>query len=137
MTRRTGKRDKAKGPTQRQLRVGEALRHALAELLSRGDLRDPFLRAHSVTVTEVRVGPDLRNATVFVIPFGEGDMAELLAALRRARPYLRSELARRVPLRFTPDLSFEADSRFDRAARIEALLHRNDAVPDVPRGEDR
>lgn len=113
-------------PSQRQLRVGEALRHALAEMLARGDFRDPVLREISVTVTEVRTSPDLKRATAFVTRLGGGAMDEVLAALARAAPYLKGQLARKVPLKFTPELTFEADESFDRAARIASLLREEE-----------
>lgn len=109
-------------PSQRQLRVGEELRHALAQIFERGDVRDPDVAARAVTVTEVSVSPDLRQATVFVVPLGGGDNAPLLAGLKRARPFLRQALARMVKLRVVPDLAFAADTSFDRAQRIDALL---------------
>lgn len=113
-------RDKA--PSQRQLRVGEELRHALARILSRGDLHDPELRDVPITVTEVRTSPNLRSATVFVMPLGGSEEAMLVEALNRAAPYLQSQLAREVSLKFTPRLSFQADASFDEARRIDALL---------------
>ncbi len=118
MTRRAGK-----SPSQRQLRVGEELRHVLAALLERGELRDPGLKGASVTVTEVRISPDLRNATAFVLPLGGGDATAVVAALTRARPFLRRRLARDVKLRYAPDISFQADTSFDSAVHIEALLN--------------
>lgn len=115
--------DAGKPPSQRQLRVGEELRHALAEVLQRGDFHDPELAALNVTVTEVRISPDLRNATAFVTPLGGGAMAETLAALRRAAPFLRGQIVRAINLRHAPTLSFEADTSFDYASRIETILH--------------
>ncbi|CAA7617133.1 30S ribosome-binding factor RbfA [Magnetospirillum sp. UT-4] len=112
-----------KPPSQRQLRVGEELRHVIATIIERGDIRDPDLAGRAITVTEVRVSPDLRNATVFVVPLGGGDVAPLLAGLKRARPFLRHEIARMVDLRSVPNLSFEPDTSFDEAGRIEALLN--------------
>ena len=109
-------------PGQRQLRVGEELRHVLAQVLERGDLRDPGLSGVSLTVTEVRVSPDLRNATVYVTPLGGGDTDAVIAALTRARTYLRRHVAAHVHLKFVPDLSFRADSSFDEAQRIDGLL---------------
>ncbi|HLB06862.1 MAG TPA: 30S ribosome-binding factor RbfA [Alphaproteobacteria bacterium] len=114
------------GPSQRQLRVGEALRHALAERLARADLRDPTLRETSITVTEVRVSPDLRSATAYVTRLGGGAMEAVIEALNRAAPYLKSELARRVPLKFTPELEFVADPSFDRAQHIAELIKRGE-----------
>lgn len=131
------KRDrKATGPTQRQLRVGEELRHVLAQLLSRGALHDPALKDAAVTVTEVRMSPDLRNATVFVMPLGGAHAAEILDGLRRGAAFLRGQIGHALALRYTPGLSFELDDSFDQASRIEALLHRPDVERDlVPRQE--
>ena len=126
MARTTGK-----APGQRQLRVGEELRHALAEVLGRGELRDPALDGVSITVTEVRVSPDLRNATAFVTPLGGGDSATLVAALARAAPFLRGRIGRMVQLKFTPALGFEADSSFDEAGRIDALLRSPPVAHDL------
>jgi ribosome-binding factor A len=127
MTRKTA----SGAPTQRQLRVGEELRHALAELLRRGDFHDPALQSLNVTVTEVRISPDLRNATAFVTPLGGGEIGGTVAALRRAAPYLRSLLAQSVRLRLAPRLSFEADVSFDQAYRIERLLHSPEVARDL------
>lgn len=110
------------GPSQRQLRMGEELRHALAEVMARGDIRDPDLREAAITVTEVRVSPDLRNATVFVMPLGGEKTAEIVAALQRARGYFRAQIARMVEARFVPDLRFEADRSFENARRVDELL---------------
>lgn len=123
-----------KPPSQRQLRVGEELRHAIATILERGDIRDPDVAGRSVTVTEVSVSPDLHNATVFVVPLGGGETAGLLAGLKRVRPFLRHEVARMVQLRVAPDFSFVADTTFDTASRIEALLHSPDVLRDVESG---
>lgn len=133
-------RHRAKSPSQRQLRVGEELRHALSRILSRGDLRDPELAEANITVTEVRMSPDLKAATVFVVPFAEGSPEALVSALTRATPYFRGQLGREIDLRFIPKLSFEADHSFDQAARIDALLRRPrvrqdlDGDPDAPGG---
>ncbi|KAA5603737.1 30S ribosome-binding factor RbfA [Roseospira marina] len=122
-----------RGPGQRQLRVGEELRHALAWTLEEGNIRDPALAETPVTVTEVRVSPDLRNATVFCMPLGGGEAAEaeVLAGLRRVKPYLRHELAARVRMRYIPDLTFATDTSFDVADRIEAILHSPEVARDV------
>ncbi len=134
MNKRVGKT-----PSQRQLRVGEELRHALAAVLERGEVRDPGLKGTSVTVTEVRISPDLRNATAFVLPLGGGDAAAVVAALTRARPFLRRRMARDVKLRHAPDISFQADTSFDTAGHIEALLKdpRSAADPANHRSEDK
>lgn len=116
-----------KAPSQRQLRVGEELRHAIAATIERGEFRDPDLQGRAITVTEVRVSPDLRNATVFVTPLGGGEVAAVLAGLKRAKAYLRHEIAHAVQLRMVPDLWFEADTSFDEATRIDTLL-RSEAV---------
>lgn len=120
-----------KAPSQRQLRVGEELRHALAALFQRGDFHDPELQSLRITVTEVRVSPDLSNATAFVTPLGGGHVDEALAALRRAAPFLRGQVARAVKLRHAPTLSFEADTSFDYASRIDSILHSPDVARDL------
>ena len=111
-----------KGNSQRQLRVGELVRHAVAEVLARGEVHDPVIETHLITVPEVRMSPDLRLATVYVMPLGGQDEADVLAALDRNKRYLRGEIARRVNLKFAPDIRFRIDERFDEAERIERLL---------------
>ena len=118
-------------PTQRQLRVGEELRHRLAELLRPGELRDPALHDANITVTEVRLSPDLRNATAFVMPLGGANAEEILSGLRRSAPFLKSRLARLIELRHMPNLAFAFDNAFDRAARISALLARPEVERDL------
>ncbi|AWJ88541.1 ribosome-binding factor A [Azospirillum baldaniorum] len=120
-----------KPPSQRQLRIGEEIRHALADLFRRGDFHDPELAELNVTVTEVRISPDLRNATAFVTPLGGGPMDETLSALRRAAPFLRGQVARAINLRHAPTLSFEADTSFDYAGRIDDILHSPAVARDV------
>lgn len=126
-------------PSQRQLRVAEEVRHALAALFERGDFRDPDLAAARITVTEVRASPDLRHMTVFVTRLGGGDAAVILAALRRATPFLRGRLAEAVRTKFAPDLAFRADRAIDAAARVEALFHSpavaRDLLPRAPEAE--
>jgi ribosome-binding factor A len=113
----------AKGPSQRQLRVGEMLRHALAGILTRSDIADPELEGRYITVTEVKLSPDLRHATVFARPFGTDENGPaLIKALNRHQRYLRGELGQRIDLKFTPDLTFRLDESFDEAERIDALL---------------
>src|ERR1700747_3305670 len=104
-----------KGPSQRALRAGELIRHALAEVLARGDVHDPVIETHLVTVAEVRMTPDLRLATVYVMPLGGEDETDVLAALARNQRFLRGEVAHRVNLKFAPDLRFRIDARFDEA----------------------
>jgi ribosome-binding factor A len=119
---RASRRDSAASPSQRVLRVGELIRHALAEMLTRGEIHDPTIEAHLITVPEVRMTPDLRLATVYVMPLGGRDVQDVVAALERNKRYLRGEIARRVNLKFAPDIRFRADERFDEAERIEKLL---------------
>jgi ribosome-binding factor A len=119
----------ASGPSQRQLRVGELIRHALAEMLSRGDIHDPTIEAHMITVPEVRMTADLRLATVYVMPLGGKNEKEVVAALERNKKFLRGEIAHRVNLKFAPDIRFRVDERFDEAARIEKILR----TPEVRR----
>lgn len=120
-----------KPPSQRQLRVGEELRHIIANIIERGDIRDPDLQGRAITVTEVRISPDLKNATVFVVPLGGGDTGPMLQGLKRARPFLRHEIARQVDLRAVPNLSFEPDVSFDEASRIDALLRSPEVRRDL------
>ncbi len=112
------------GPSQRQLRVGEQIRHAVAETLQRGHFHDEILfeMAPDITVSEVRVSPDLKNATAYVIILGGQNMDEVLPALNEAAPYFQRELGKQLELRFTPRLRFVTDSSFDEAEKIERLL---------------
>jgi ribosome-binding factor A len=132
-------REPTSGPSQRALRAGELIRHALAEIFSRGDVHDPVLEAHLITVPEVRMSPDLRQATVYVMPLGGRDQAEVLAALDRNKRFLRGEIARRVDLKFAPDIRFRIDERFSEAERIERLLRSPEVkrdLTDKPADED-
>jgi len=130
---RSAKRSAGRPQTQRQLRVGEELRHALAWTLEKGNIRDPAVAGTPVTITEVRVSPDMRNATVFCMPLGGGEAAEaeILEGLRRVRPFLRHEMATRVQMRHVPDLTFAIDTSFDAVDRIEAILHSPEVARDV------
>jgi ribosome-binding factor A len=125
----------AKPPTQRQLRVAEEIRHVLAAIFARGEFRDPDLAAAHVTVTEVRIGPDLKHATVFVARLGRTDIGALLPNLKRAAPYLRTELGHVLRLRGAPDLHFQPDTALDYAVSIDRLLHRPDVARDLAPGE--
>ncbi|HVH79813.1 MAG TPA: 30S ribosome-binding factor RbfA [Stellaceae bacterium] len=109
--------------SQRQLRVGEEMRHALAQLLRPGELHDPALFDANVTVTEVQLSPDLRNATAFVVPLGGTNAVDIVAGLRRSAPYLKGQVGKLMRLRRVPNLSFALDSAFDSADRINTLLH--------------
>lgn len=111
-----------KPPSQRQLRAGELIRHAVVEILQRENLREPGLSGVSITVSEVRASPDLRHASVFCTPLGGGDAAAVIAALNRAAPHIRHLLGGKIDLRYTPDLKFLADESFAEARRIDELL---------------
>lgn len=126
------RQDNPKGPSQRQQRVGELVRHALAEVLSRGDIQDPVLAGHVITVPEVRMSPDLRLATAYVMPLGGQDERPVLDALERNRKALRTEVAHRLSnLRYAPELRFRRDETFDEMARIDALLRSDKVRRDV------
>jgi ribosome-binding factor A len=128
MTRSKKHRDS--GPqeaSQRQLRVGELVRHAISELLTRGDVHDDVIESHMITVPEVKMTADMRLATVYIMPLGGKDGQAVLAALERNKKFLRGEIAHRVNLKFAPDLRFRLDERFDEAERIDKLL-RSPAV---------
>jgi ribosome-binding factor A len=124
------------GPSQRQQRVAELVRHALAEVFARGDIQDDVLTGHIITIPEVRMSPDLKLATAYVMPLGGRDERAVLEALTRNRKTLRSEVARRVNLKFAPDLRFLRDETFDEAARIDALLRSEKVQRDVSRTDD-
>ena len=125
-------RDKGRGPSQRQLKVGELIRHALADVFSRGDVMDDVIARHPLTVPEVRMSPDLKIATCFVMPLGGGEAEEVVAHLEQHKRFLRGELARRVSLKFMPELRFKVDTSFQASARIDELL----ASPQVARDLD-
>ncbi len=122
----------ARAPSQRQLRVGELIRHILAEILQRGEVHDPELEGMVVTVPEVRMTPDLRLATAFVMPLGGKGADTLVATLDRHRKFLRGEVGHRVNLRFAPDLRFRLDESFEAGERIDSLLR----LPEVKRDLD-
>ncbi|HVM81829.1 MAG TPA: 30S ribosome-binding factor RbfA [Stellaceae bacterium] len=123
-------------PSARQLRVGEEVRHGLARILARGELHDPALAQTTITVTEARMSPDLKHATVFVMPLAGAHAPEVLAGLKRSATFLRGILAREVTLRFSPTLAFVLDTSFEHASRISELLHRPEVKRDVTRPED-
>ncbi len=121
-----------KGPSQRQLKVGELIRHALAEIFARGAIADDIVNAASLTVSEVRMSPDLKLATAFVMPLGGEGAAEAVAHLDQHKRFLRGELARKVNLKFMPDIRFKLDASFEASRRIDELL----ASPEVRRDLD-
>ena len=120
-----------RGPSQRQLRIGEVLRHALADIFLREDIDDPELSGVALTVTEVSVSPDAKNATAYVLPLGGLDQDAVLAALSRHRKFVRGQTARRVSLKYTPELTFELDRSFDQSARIDAVLRSEEVARDL------
>jgi ribosome-binding factor A len=124
------------GPSQRALRVGELIRHALSEMLTRGDIHDPVLEGHLVTVPEVRMSPDLRMATIYIMPLGGRNMDQVLEAFERNKRYLRGEIAHAVNLKFAPEIRFRVDERFDEAERIEKLLRTPAVQRDLKRDSD-
>ena len=122
MAKHKNHRDQSPGGSQRQLRVGELVRHAMAEMLTRGDVHDPLIEGHLITIPEVRMSPDLKLATIYVMPMGGRDASEVVAAFDKHKKYLRTEIAHRINLKFAPDIRFRVDDRFDEAERIENLL---------------
>jgi ribosome-binding factor A len=124
------------GGSQRQLRVGELIRHELADMLTRGDIHDPVIQAHLITVPEVRMSPDLRLATIYIMPLGGRDEKAVIEALDRNKRYVRGEIARRVNLKFAPEIRFRVDERFDEAERIEKLLRTPVVQRDLDGGKE-
>src|SRR5262252_8148967 len=133
---RGSRRDNTASPSQRVLRVGELIRHAFAEMLSRGEVHDPTIEGHMITVPEVRMTADLKLATIYVMPLGGRDTKEVVEALERNKRFLRGELARRVNLKFAPEIRFRADERFDEAERIEKLLRTPEVQRDLTARKD-
>jgi ribosome-binding factor A len=136
MTRKKSHRDSGTpGGSQRQLRVGELVRHALAELLTRGEVHDPVIEGHLITVPEVRMSPDLRLATVYIMPLAGRDTDEVVAAFERNKKFLRGEVAHTINLKFAPDLRFRVDDRFAEVERIEKLLRSPEVKRDLTKNE--
>lgn len=121
----------AKGPSQRMLRVGEMIRHKLAELLVRGEIHDDVLASHVVSITEVRISPDLKIATAYVMPLGGQDTKAVLAALEKHKKFIRAEVAHTLNLKYAPDIRFREDETFDEVSRIDQLLHSEKVRRDV------
>jgi ribosome-binding factor A len=130
MTR--AKSQASRAPSQRQLKVGELIRHALAEIFARGEVMDEVVSKHSLTVPEVRMTPDLKLATAYVMPLGGGEAAEVVAHLEKHKRFLRGEVSKRVDLKFMPELRFKVDVSFEASSRIDQLL----ASPEVARDLD-
>lgn len=129
-------RNEAKGPSQRQLRAGELIRHALVDILAREEMRDPDLEGILISVTEVRPSPDLRQAKVYVAPLGRGDQKAVAAALNRASSFLRGRLGREIDMKFTPELHFHPDNSFDTASHVDELLARPQVRRDLEQDEE-
>ncbi|WP_281800260.1 30S ribosome-binding factor RbfA [Methylocystis echinoides] len=123
-------------PSQRMLRVAELIRHAMAQMLSRGDINDPVLEKHVVTVSRVKMSPDLKLATVYVMPLGGKDEPEVIAALDRHRKFLRGEIAHEVNLKFAPEIRFRIDDSFDTVSRIDAILNSERVKRDLEGAQD-
>jgi ribosome-binding factor A len=123
------------GPSQRQLRVAEEIRHVLAGLFERRDFRDPELAEAQITVSEVRMSPDLKHAMTFVSRLGRSDVDALLPALQRAAPYLRGQVAHALHLRFAPDLTFQPDHALEYATKIDRLLHQPEVARDLDKSD--
>jgi ribosome-binding factor A len=136
MARQKHHRENTPGGSQRALRVGELIRHALSDMLTRGDVHDPVLEGRLVTVPEVRMSPDLRMATIYVMPLGGHDVKEVVEALEHNARYLRGEIAHRVNLKFAPEIRFRVDERFDEAERIEKLLRTPAVQRDLRRDDE-
>ena len=118
-------------PSQRMLRVAELIRHSMAELLTRGAINDPVLDGHVVTVPRVKMSPDLKLASVYVMPLGGKDASGVIAALDRHKKYLRTEIAHRINLKFAPEIRFKIDDSFDNVAKIDALLNSDKVKQDL------
>ena len=118
------------------LRVAELVRHAASGLLSRGEINDPILEKHVVTVPRVKMSPDLKLATLFIMPLGGKESDEVLKALDRHRAFLRGEIARRINLKFAPELRFKIDETFENAARIDALLNSEKVKRDLEQAQN-
>ena len=125
------KNHRTTGPSQRQLRVGELVRHALAQMLARGDVHDDVIASHVVTVSEVRMTPDLRLATIYIMPLGGKDLGPVLEALERNRKFIRGVVAHAVNLKFAPEIRFLPDETFDEARRIDEILRSPKVARDL------
>lgn len=124
------------GPSQRMLRMSELVRHALAEIFARGDVHDPVLETHTITIPEVVMTPDLRHATAYVMPLGGKDKSKIIEALNKHKKFMRGLLAKKIEAKFMPELHFRLDERFDRAEKIDALLRRPEVRRDLKRDDE-
>lgn len=133
MSKNQHRNSPTRGPSQRQLRVAEMIRHRLAEMLVRGEIHDEVIASHVITISEVKISPDLKLATAYVMPLGGRDIAPVLEALDRNRRFIRGELAHAVNLKFAPDIRFKEDETFEEVSRIDALLHSAKVRADIDR----
>jgi ribosome-binding factor A len=131
-----GGADSRGGPSQRQLRVGEMLRHALAEILNRNEIRDPDLDGVSVTITQVKPSPDMRYATVYCEPLGGENAKAIVAALNKHKGFLRGEMGHRIAIKFTPELRFVEDESFAEALKIETILKSERVSRDIAASDE-
>ena len=124
-------------PSQRMLRVAELIRHSMAEMLSRGEISDPELARHVVTIPKVRMSPDLKLATIFVMPLGGENCETVVTALERHKKFLRGEIAHRINLKFAPEIRFKVDTSFENSAKIDALLNSEKVRRDIESAPER
>jgi len=135
-SRRTGRNDGPTGPSQRQLRVGEALRHALADILFRNEIQDPDLSGVSVTITQVKPSPDMRYCTVYCEPLGGENADVVIKALNRHKGFLRGQMGHRLTMKFTPELRFVEDASFAEALKIDSILRSERVSRDLAATDD-
>jgi ribosome-binding factor A len=128
------KKSQSAPPSQRQLRIGELVRHKLAEMLARGDIHDDVIASHVITVPEVRLSSDLKLATAYVITLGDSNTDVVIEALNRNKRYIRAEVAQAVNLKFAPDIRFRRDETFEEASRVDQLLASAKVRQDVEKG---
>jgi ribosome-binding factor A len=131
MSRKKSSSKTGKGPSQRMLRVGEMVRHKVAELLIRGEIHDDVLASHVVSISEVRISPDLKLATAYVMPLGGKDTEKVIAALERHKKFIRAEVAQTLDLKYAPDIRFREDETFEEVSRIDRLLYSEKVRRDV------
>jgi ribosome-binding factor A len=131
MSRKKTSSKTGKGPTQRMLRVGELVRHKVSELLIRGEIHDDVLASHVVSISEVRISPDLKLATAYVMPLGGKDTEKVIAALERHKKFIRAEVAQTLDLKYAPDIRFREDATFEEVSRIDRLLYSEKVRRDV------
>ena len=122
---------KNKAPSQRQLRVGELIRHKLAQMLARAEVHDPVLETNVITVSEVSISPDLRKATAYIAPLGGQNAKQVLTALNRTRKYIRGQIARELTLKYSPEVHFRLDETFDYSDKIGQLLNSPEVSQDL------